>query len=254
MSDLKVMEDYSTESFLLAFVRFSIRVGYPKFLLPDAGSQLIKGCNSMQMSFTDLQHKLHTEYGTQFETCPVGCHYMHGKVERKIQEVKKSLNESLSSKRLSIIQWETLAQEIGNGINNLPLGLGNKTQDLENLDILTPNRLLLGRNNDRCPAGPLVVTENYKHIINSISDIYITWFRCWLISYVPTLLDRKKWHYNLGGISVGDVVLFLKSEKEFQKAYQYGVIKNIFPSSDGLIRKVEVEYQNANETVKRQLK
>ena len=205
----------------------------------------------MQMSFTDLQHKLHTEYGTQFETCPVGCHYMHGKVERKIQEVKKSLNESLSSKRLSIIQWETLAQEIGNGINNLPLGLGNKTQDLENLDILTPNRLLLGRNNDRCPAGPLVVTENYKHIINSISDIYITWFRCWLISYVPTLLDRKKWHYNLGGISVGDVVLFLKSEKEFQKAYQYGVIKNIFPSSDGLIRKVEVEYQNANETVKR---
>ena len=96
-----------------------------------------------------------------------------------------------------------------------------------------------------------MVTENYKHIINSISDIYITWFRCWLISYVPTLLDRKKWHYNLGGISVGDVVLFLKSEKEFQKAYQYGVIKNIFPSSDGLIRKVEVEYQNANETVKR---
>ena len=205
----------------------------------------------MELRFTDLKHRLHSEIGTQFETCPVGCHYMHGKVERKIQDVKKSMNECLSGRRLSMIQWETLAQEIANGINNLPLGLGNKTQDLENLDILTPNRLLLGRNNDRCPTGPLVVTDNFRHIINSISDIYLTWFRCWLISYVPTLIARPKWHTNEGEISVGDIVLFLKSEKEFEKNYQYGIIKKVLPSSDGLVRKVEVEYQNSTENVKR---
>ena len=38
--DIRVMEDYSTEAFLLAFVRFSCRVGFPKLLLPDEGSQL----------------------------------------------------------------------------------------------------------------------------------------------------------------------------------------------------------------------
>ena len=42
--DLKIMEDYSTSSFILAFVRFSCKVGYPEKLMPDAGSQLVKGC------------------------------------------------------------------------------------------------------------------------------------------------------------------------------------------------------------------
>jgi hypothetical protein len=44
--DIKVMEDYSTEAFLLAFVRFACRVGFPKLLLPDEGSQLVKGCKN----------------------------------------------------------------------------------------------------------------------------------------------------------------------------------------------------------------
>ena len=50
--------------------------------------------------------------------------------------------------RLSILQWETLAAEISNSIDNLPLAIGNITGDLENLDLITPNRLRLGRNND----------------------------------------------------------------------------------------------------------
>ena len=34
--DMKVMEDYSTSSFIFVFVRFACKVGYPKKLLPDA--------------------------------------------------------------------------------------------------------------------------------------------------------------------------------------------------------------------------
>ena len=92
---------------------------------------------------------------------------------------------------------------------------------------------------------------NFTRIIDSIQDIYLTWFRCWLVSYVPTLITRTKWYNDQGNLKIGDVVLFLKSEKEFEKIYQYGIIKKIFPSSDGLIRKVEVEYQNSTENVKR---
>ena len=42
--DLRVMDDYSTDSFVQSFIRFSCRFGYPKHVLPDAGSQLGKGC------------------------------------------------------------------------------------------------------------------------------------------------------------------------------------------------------------------
>ena len=86
--DMKVMEDYSTSSFILGFVRFSCKVGYPKKLMPDVGSQLVKGCQTMILKFSDIKHKLYEEHSVQFETCPVGAHYMHGKVERKIRHVQ----------------------------------------------------------------------------------------------------------------------------------------------------------------------
>ena len=84
--DIKVMEDYSTTSFILAFIRFACKIGYPKKLLLDAGSQLVKGCGNMNITFSYVHSKLH-QYGVLYEVCPVGVHYMHGKVERKIRHV-----------------------------------------------------------------------------------------------------------------------------------------------------------------------
>ena len=252
--DGKIMEDYSTDAFILAFIRFSCRYGYPRILLPDYGSQLIKGCKDMVISFADIKQKLSVEFGVEFKTCPVGAHYVHGKVERKIQQIRKSIEKEINNRRLSIIQWETLGQQIVNSINNLPIGLGNKTEYLENLDLITPNRLILGRNNNRCPTAPLILTRDVKRIIETNADIFKVWFRAWLVSYVPTLMDKPKWFQSDENVSEGDIVLFLKAEQEFDEQYQYGIIISIYPGKDGKIRTVEVEYQNHNEGAKRHTK
>ena len=249
--DIKVMEDYSTNSFVLAFIRFSCKVGFPKRLLPDAGSQLVKGCQTMTLVFSDIKSKLNKEYGIEFETCPVGAHYMHGKVERKIKQVQESFSKSLQNERMSIIQWETLGDQVANSINNLPIGIGNVVEDLENLDILTPNRLLLARNNDRSPSGTVSVSDDPKRIIRSNNEVFDTWFQCWLVSCVPKLMTHPKWYDSSRDSKIGDIVLFLKSEKEFDKQYQYGIIRGIKASRDGKIRQIDIEYQNHNETVKR---
>ena len=68
---------------------------------------------------------------------------------------------------------------------------------------------------------------------------------------MPTLVDRPKWLTSNDEVRVGDVVLFLKSEKEFERDYQYGIIHTVKVGRDGHIRVVEVEYQNHNEGVKR---
>ena len=115
--------------------------------------------------YTDIKHKLHMEYGVEFETCPVGAHYMHGKVERKVRHAKESFTKAPQNHRLSIIQWETMGDQIANSINNMPIAIGNIVQDLENLDILTPNRLLLARNDSRCRAGVISVSDDPKQII-----------------------------------------------------------------------------------------
>ena len=208
--DIRLLEDYSTESFVMSFIRFSCRFGYPKYLLPDPGSQLVKGCENMTYSFSDAKHKLSVEHGTNYSVCPVGAHYVHGKVERKIKQIKKCVDIHIQNERLSSIQWETLMAQISNSINNLPIGLRNKVEDLENLDILTPNRLILGRNNERCPNAPLILSGDHKKMIERNASIFRAWFKAWLVSYVPSIIERPKWHQDDNQINVGDVVLFLK--------------------------------------------
>ena len=250
--DIQVMENYTADAFVMSFVRFSCRFGYPKLLMPDEGSQLVSGCENMILSFSDIHHQLEIKHGVTFETCPVNAHYVHGKVERKIQEIRKSLRKTVNKNRLSILQWETLGYQISNSINNMPIGLGNKSEMLENLDILTPNRLILGRNNHRSPTAPLELSDDFRRIIQSNNDIFTTWFKEWMTSYVPSLIERPKWFENDRSVSVGDVVLFLKSDKEFERLFQYGIVKTVVTGRDGVIRVVDVEYRNHNEKVKRQ--
>ena len=247
---IKVMEDYSTTSFVLAFIRFSCKVGYPFKLLPDAGSQLVKGCGSMEITFTDVANRLQ-EFGVKYEVCPVGAHYMHGKVERKIRSVRESFGKRLQNDRLSIIQWETLGEQVANTINNLPIAVRNETQGFENADILTPNRLMLARNNNRGPVGTLKVTGDLDKIIERNEKVFTTWFQAWLVSYVPDLMLQPKWFNSDRDPKIGDIVLFLKSDKEFQKLYQYGMIIDFKRSRDGRIRQIDIQYVNSTEDSKR---
>ena len=250
-TSIKIMEDYGTTAFLQAFIRFSCDVGYPKVLLIDEGSQLIKGCEAMKFKLEDAQRKLHIDQQVDFEICPVGGHNFHGKVERKIRTIKESIEKSTHKERLSVLQWETLGAQIANAINNLPIAMTKTVSDLENADLITPNRLKLGRNNDRSPVGTLSVTSDPQKIIKSNEVIFNSWFESWLVSYVPKLMYHPKWFVNDADLKKGDIVLFLKNDKELCDTYQYGMIDEANPGIDGKLRSVNVRYRNSSENVDR---
>ena len=244
---IRCMEDYGTSAFLQAFVRLASEVGFPKTILCDEGSQLVKGCDDMKITFTDLANKLTRDVNVNFEVCPVGGHNMHGKVERKIKEVNKSISRIVSNERLSLMQWETIGAKISNSINNLPLALGSTTSDFETIDLITPNRLKLGRNNDRSPVGKMIITSKPDKILLENSRIFNAWFENWLQNHVPKLMDQPKW-FTTDEINKGDIVLFLKNESKLSNTYQFGIVDNVQPTgSDGIVRKVDVKYQNSNE-------
>ena len=142
------------------------------------------------MLFVDIQHKLNTEYGIQFESCLVG------------GQVQESMKKKLQGNRLSILQWEILGDQIVNNVNNLPLATVNVSADLEYIDLLTPNRLLLGRNNDKNPFGPLLVSNDAQTILKVNVDVFTVWFESWLISYVPRLMEHPKWFRSYKNIQV----------------------------------------------------
>ena len=123
--------------------------------------------------------------------------------------------------------------------------------DLENLDLITPNRLRLGRNNDRSPVGPMLVSSNPDKFLKTNESIFTAWFDAWLISHVPNLIEQPKWFTNDKDISEGDIILFLKEEGSFYSGYQYGMITKVHRSKDGRIRSADVKYRNSNESVDR---
>ena len=97
------MDNYSVKGFIQAFIRFSYEVGYPKFMLIDEGSQLIKGCDNMRMSFTDIKGKLHRDMMVDLTMCPVGGHNYNAKVEPRIRHVNESLEKTISNEGLSVL-------------------------------------------------------------------------------------------------------------------------------------------------------
>ena len=79
-----------------------------------------------------------------------------------VRHIKESLDKSCQNERLSIIQQETVSSEVTNAVNDLPLALGNIVSDNKNMDLLTPNKLMLGRNNERSPVSPISVSGNFS--------------------------------------------------------------------------------------------
>ena len=223
---------------------------YPKVLLVDSSSQILSSCENMKLNFQDLQFKLHCDVNIEFEVVPVDGHNMNGKVERKIREVRRSLKVNVHNERLSLLQWETLAAEIANRINDLPLALGNITSNFESMDLIMPNRLRIGRNNDRSPFGSLTITNNLLKIMEENKSILSTWFENWLISHVPKLMMQPKW-FKVENINVGDIVLFLKHDSTLSSTYQYGIIHEVFRSKDDIARKVKVRSRSHHKTFDR---
>jgi hypothetical protein len=136
-------------------------------------------------------------------------------------------------------------------VNNLPVAIGNETKDLECLDLITPNRLRLGRNNERSPVGTIDITDRYDRILEMNQNIFNTWWEAWLTAAVPKLVPQPKWFTNDGGVRVGDVVIFKKVESSFTGHYQYGIVDKLNLGSDDLVRSVVLRYRNSSESVDR---
>ena len=240
---IKTMDAYTTTSFIDAFTRFGCDVGFPHRMLADQGSQLVKGCQTAKFNYQDIKFRLHVDAHVELEVCPVGGHNMHGKVERRIRHVKESLMNSISNEKLTVLQWETISASIANAINNLPLALGNLKSDFESMDLITPNRLLLGRNNDRCPVGP-VVLESYDKVLEHNKDIFNSWFENWLLSHVPKLMEQPKWFRDDRNLQKGDIVLLLKHENKISSEYRYGMVESVEIGRDNKIRGAYVRYRS----------
>ena len=251
---IHAMQDYSTASFVQAYTRFGTRYGHPNHLAIDQGSQLMAAAQRMEISIQDLTGELFTRFqvGTQYTTCPVSGHNAHGMVERGIKEVKALIDRCYTGFKMDVLSIETCFQWIAGELNNIPICLGSRTDNLEYLDILTPSHLLLGRNNRRAMSG-FVKFEPPSRMLKHMDEVYDVWWTVWRTQKIQDFIPGSgKWTSTSDHIKVGDVIIYLKQEPEqhFGEAvWKIGRVVIADPDEDGICRRITIEYRNPSEKV-----
>ena len=61
--------------------------------------------------------------------------------------------------------------------------------------------------------------------------------------FAPTLLPGNKWFQTRENAKIGDLVLELNPNRK-RTQWEMALITNVFPSKDGLVRKVRIKTQN----------
>jgi hypothetical protein len=152
---------------------------------------------------------------------------------------------------MDILSFESAFCYVANELNNLPICVGANFKDLSELDILTPNRLLLGRNNGRSMSGPCTVDSNSR-MLEAIECVFQSWWQVWNHTRLSDFVSKPpKWFRSSLNLEVGDIVIFFKEgheQKLGKVVWTVGRVVETVPSrADGKVRQVKIEYKNSTE-------
>ena len=221
-----MLEDWSTPSVIQGLERHGCRHGFPTQIFIDAGSQL-RQLSSVSYSVMELSTSIRNRFFCQIVQSPPKSHSSQGRVERKIRLIKDMLEKLAGTDTLmSFLNWETLFCKVSNDINNLPISRPSATSETRpEWSVITPNRLLLGRNNKRSLVGPLVLESNPSTILERVNQAQEAWYGLFL-KQLHLFVPRPKWT-KTDEVSIDDVVMFFIDESSLKKrsmVWHYGLV------------------------------
>ena len=227
---------YDTSSFLLALSRFVSIRGWPQRIYSDPGSQILGASREINEAAAELG----AQHGLEWIVGPADSPWHQGAVEALVKTAKRALNLAIHSQRLSVPEFLTVCTEAANLINERPIGL------LPNLDseinVLTPNCLLLGRATASNPSGwqpGNVSLKTRYHLVTAIGNQF---WKHWIEFFAPTLVYRPKWFNKQRNLQPGDIVL-VADNNALRGEYRLARVREVHPGSDGCVRSALVEYK-----------
>ena len=133
--------------------------------------------------------------------------------------------------------FQTFLIEVERILNDRPL-LRNESQP-DNLDPLTPSKLLLLHSNSCVPPGIFVDRDRYNRCWRQAQLLANTFWKRWLKEYLPTLQRRQKWLELKRNLAVRDLVLLV--EKDCQRGrWPMVVVEEVYPDEKGIVQHVTI--------------
>ena len=144
---LEIVDNLSAEEFILALRRFISRVGIPKTMFSDNGTNFVAASKELNRMFKAINwNKVKEECvkkGIDWTFAVEAAPFTNGISERMIQTVKKHLRIIIGSARLSRKHLEIILKETELIVNNRPLCVVSPDDD--DLNQITPFQLLMGK-------------------------------------------------------------------------------------------------------------
>ena len=158
---------YDTSNFLLALTRFASIRGWPSKIFSDPGSQLTAADKELK----EAASRVGVNHGMDWIVGPADSPWRQGAVESLVKTAKRALKFAINDQRLSAPEFLTVCTEAANIINERPIGLMPSLDS--DINVLTPNCLLLGRATASNPGGWQPGNSSIKtryHLVASIGE------------------------------------------------------------------------------------
>ena len=131
----------------------------------------------------------------------------------------------------------TLLSEVESILNSYPLT--RSSSDPNDLSCLTPNHLLLLKDQPSLPIGVFVNEDNYVHRrwrqMQYLSELLR---KRWVREYVLFLQERQKWLFPQRNVQVGDIILVVNPSAP-RGSWPLGKVQAVFPDGSGWVRSAE---------------
>ena len=236
---------YDTESFLLALSRFVSVRGWPEVVYSDPGSQLVGAEKELKEAWKSIVrqslHKKAVENGLTWVFGPADSPWYQGAVESMVKGAKRAIKFPVNNQRLSASEFLTVCSEVSNLLNERPIG-SLPGADSE-INILTPNSLLLGRATIKNPGGWQPQGSNPRNRYYLVQRVIEEFWKKWTELYAPALVVRRKWDTTTRNLRPGDVVI-VADKNTLRGEYRLGLVHEVFPGQDERVRRVSVRYKN----------
>merc|ERR1712177_28830 len=210
----EVIDSMSSSSIINAFRScFALR-NTPEQISSDPGKGFVGAKNKLEKEIGQIAQDLVSYWPSiNWVVHPTEAPWTNGAVEAIVKQLKSSF-KMLPNFKLTLLEFRTIINQITTSINKRPLGVLES-----NMQPLTPNQLLLGRNFSLIAPGTNVNADtSLLGLKGYILDVCKTWWSRWEAEVLPKLfVPGPKWSKVHTNVKVGDIGLLLAHRAQLAK-------------------------------------
>jgi hypothetical protein len=242
---IEIASSLDTDSCVMVVRNFMCRFGRPKVLWSDNGTNFHAADSELREELLKLDRKkldektqsiLPGDIKTEWKFNPPKSPHMGGAWERLIRSIKSVVYEVLKDKAPREEILRSFLIEAENVVNCRPLTY--QPVDPDTHEAITPFHLLR-RAGVVYPQGDFGEEEAIKKTWRNSQQLANSFWKRFVLEYLPDLTKRTKWYTDQRPIKEGDVVIIC-DEAGTRNCWEKGVVIELREGPDGKCRSATV--------------